>query len=200
MADNTNDQSSQADRGQSQADNQSQSANSQADQGQQSQSQDTPEILKAKLEKSVQAEKNLRARLKEAESAESELKKLKDKDLSEVERLKKELADKDKAVADAAAETRKMKVQVIAQANGFRPDAAALWLGTQQLADESDETIKAALKGAPDWVKAAQVTTTTQANNPGRQGDGKTMSLAAFNLLTPQQRMEFSLKGGQLTD
>jgi hypothetical protein len=82
--------------------------------------------------------------------------------------LKKELATKEKAAADAAAETRKLKVQVIAQANGFRPDAAALWLGTQQLSDESDDGIKAALAGAPDWVKAT-TGTTTPPNNPTRQ-------------------------------
>jgi hypothetical protein len=168
MADNLPGTTPPAGEGQPPAGNQPPATTPPAGDGQPPAQQETPEVLRAKLEKSVQAEKNLRARLKEAETAEAKLKELQDKDLSEVERLKKELATKEKAAADAAAETRKLKVQVIAQANGFRPDAAALWLGTQQLSDESDDGIKAALAGAPDWVKAT-TGTTTPPNNPTRQ-------------------------------
>jgi hypothetical protein len=183
---------------QSQADTTQTSAHSPADSGQQSQPNETPEVLRGKLEKSVQAEKNLRLKNKELEAAAEELKKLKDKDLSEVERLTKKLAEQEKAAADAAAETRKLKVQVIAQANGYRPDAAALWLGTQQLEDYSDDAIKTALGSAPDWVKAQQGTT-TQANNPNRQG-GKEISRAAYDKMSLAEQGAYIRGGGRLTD
>lgn len=169
MTENTG-QQSQADQGQqSQADNQQQSANSQADQGQQSQSNDTPEVLKGKLEKSIAAEKNLRERLRQAEAAEAELKKLKEKDLSEVERLKTQLAEKEKAATDAAAKVQEMQVKVAAQAAGFDPELSALWLAKNPPSEFTEDAIKAALAKGPANLKVV-TGTTTPPNNPGRQG------------------------------
>ncbi len=191
---------SQADASQSQADSSQSSANSPADSGQQSQQTETPEALRAKLEKSVQAEKNLRTRLKEAEAAEAEWKKHQESQLSEVERLKNQLAEKDKAATAAAARVQEMTVKLAAKSGGYDPELSALWLEKHPPEEWTDEAITAALAKGPANLKATPTTTTTPANNPGRQGNGNTMTLAAFNQLTPQQQMEFSVKGGRLTD
>ena len=142
---------------------------------------DTPEILRAKLDKSIQAEKNLRARLKEAETAEAELKKLKEKDLSEVERLKTQLAEKEKAATDAAARVQEMQIKVAAQAAGFDPELSALWLTKNPPSEFTEDAIKAALAKGPANLKIA-AGVTTPPNNPGRTG----------TTLTKEQLMKMS--------
>lgn len=142
--------------------------------------------VKAKLEKSVQAEKNLRARLKEAEAAEARLKELEQKDLSETERLKTQLAELQAQATKATVEANRARAQVVAQAHGYEPQAAALWLENQQQTDWTEDGIKAALANAPAWVKAQQQPgVTTPVNNPGRQGG--TLTLEQINQMTPEQ-------------
>ncbi len=128
------------------------------------------EALQGKLAKSVAAEKNLRDRLKAAEAAEAELKTLKEKDLSEVERLKKEVAEKDQAATEAVARARRMQVRLKAQELGLIPDAAERMLDVGKL-DDSDDAITTALNDALKtypWLKAEKPGVTTSPGNPAK--------------------------------
>lgn len=149
--------------------------------------------VKAKYEKSVQAEKNLRARLKEAEAAETKLKEIEQASMTEAEKLKAQLAELQQFNAKATAEANRARAQVVAQQNGFLPDAAALWLESQNQTDWTPEGIAKMLTGAPAWVKAPeQAGVTTAAGNPARQGASLTreiiekMSEAEINARWPE--------------
>lgn len=148
---------------------------------------DSIEALQGKLAKSVQAEKNLRERLKAAEAAEAELKKLKDAELSEVERLKKDLADKEQAVTAATQRARAMQVRVKAAELGLIPEAAERMLDVSKL-DDSDETITAALNDALKtypWLKSNQPGVTTPAGAPGKSTT--TLTKEQIETMTPQE-------------
>ena len=119
--------------------------------------------------------KNLRERLRAAEAAEAELKKIKDAELSEADRLKQALAEKETAQQAALARLRAVQIQMQAQRLGIvDPEAAEKLIDWSQIAD-SDEARAQALQElvkARPWLSQSPQpqAPATSAANPPRSG------------------------------
>lgn len=120
-----------ADGSQSQADNADDRSGSGGD-------QETPEALRAKLTKSVDAEKTARKRAQEAEQKLSQREKA---DLTEQQKLERD-RDETKARAETLeSENRSLRVQLVAAQVGVKPDlveAAATYVKWDDIDDPSD--------------------------------------------------------------
>ncbi|MFN7948374.1 MAG: hypothetical protein U0Z53_23685 [Blastocatellia bacterium] len=117
--------------------------------------------------------KNLRERLRAAEAAEAELKKIKDAELSEAERLKRDIEERDKQATAAAARLRSLQVQMQAQRLGIVDPEAAEKLIDWSKVEDSDEARAAALQElvrARPWLQqtSAPQAPVTPASNPSR--------------------------------
>lgn len=155
-----------------------------------------PTYLESELKKAIEARDKAKARAKELEASEKELQAIKDKDLSESQRLAKENA----ALAGKASRAEALEAQV----QGILDDA------TKDLTDAQ----KAAIVGDTPEAKLAHLRALQAAGMLGEKKGvegfgtrmpsgspaGQTMQRAAFDRLAPRNQSEFVMKGGRVVE
>lgn len=142
-------------------------------------------------------------------TAEAELEKRKAAELSETDRAKKEAADATAKLTDLEARLRAstVRAEIAVLGAGLKlVDADAAYRLLDQGAIQFDEDgqpanlkplLQTLIKDKPYLV--ANATTTTQANNPGRDG-AKEITRAAYNQLSLQEQGAFVRGGGKIAD
>lgn len=154
--------------------------------------------FEAELRKKNSEAQNLRKRLKELEPAAAELQRLKDAELSESERLNKQLAAKEEQIASTRQRLVRTQVEALATAGFADPEDAVGALDLGSYIDESGEIDKDAIKAdleallerKPHWAKPQPQ------EGPRRPAPDRTQASGAkqTRTLTPQDEFAGWLK------